>query len=1008
MLALGALIASILAVGAGSTAAQPAATSEAAPPDNNPEWGAPWSACVGAAGSHDAMFSDVGDGVIEELRDAISCIGYYGITVGMGDGTYAPDANVSAFEMGLFVERMADRMGADADAVLGGVMLSDPVTRLEMAQLMFGLVNDISDDVRISPVDGQIESYNYDSNSWDVVNDFFADVKLLEPIRESQIVGATYELGITKGRSANVSTADSVFAPSDPVTRAEMAAFIARTLDHSNLRPEGLSFQRNNSGDSMVSVRDGEFEPVWDARIDVFSALYPDDAFDEDGECVLRFVKDETPSHSVCAIDIGDQQTTDDLGNVEFTLASESDPITSECSVGGTDPYVFSAAAGSEGRTFWAWSGELDDEVNEDTDLVERERVDRPVGAAGPDYLRITGGLPTDDEVAKMGEAVTFTAQLYSIRGANGRDGATLIDDVPAGPDRSGNYYLVKIEKYRLRPDGAYAADGTAGTPTDSDSSASGGTADSTFLAAPGDWDFVNRAGTAEVATRPEGLSQTVFDSVRWPNSDGEFTITLDNLDAFAAPPNDDPDIGVLFTVTPFPVDTNLLKANLVTDIVIGADTHYAVAAAGSATGHVIFSDDGRDPHNVKGESASYRIIAGGRTGNSVTVTVLDQYGDPMRNVDISVTSNLDDADRATDQVVFPEQVDITVQANEDGNGDGTRDTATDSTAVNLVNPTTTRTALTNNAVATVEAAAIAASAATTPVSDQTRVRTVTVPIQMFSINNNRAVVDGTTVVTNPRDDAVGSLRTRGNGAYRIGYSYIDPSSANAQTEVILPQSNRIVRLFLSAQSTDGATAATTWSFFGGEFDSERNPVNTVNTGTANEAAATIADATVTAAENGSPVYVRWAKLGVNGQSDTSTGAGGDGVGGDPEFVDIFVRDVASRTLVVHDDPAAAAANATAAADTTAVADINTAIADDEPTVYFYDEDDVFIIDNQGATFEMFEEALGLNWIPDGIYADEISWENYTLTRAGNARPGRVDRTIWEITLQCSSAPPIG
>ena len=85
VLAVGALVASILAVGAGSIAAQPAATDTAASPDNNPEWGASWSACVGAAGSYDAMFSDVGDGVIDELADAINCIGYYGITVGMGE-----------------------------------------------------------------------------------------------------------------------------------------------------------------------------------------------------------------------------------------------------------------------------------------------------------------------------------------------------------------------------------------------------------------------------------------------------------------------------------------------------------------------------------------------------------------------------------------------------------------------------------------------------------------------------------------------------------------------------------------------------------------------------------------------------------------------------------------------------------------------------------------------------------------------------------------------------------
>ena len=64
--------------------------------------------------------------------------------------------------MRLFVQRTADRMGADGEAVLAGVELSDPVTRLEMALLMFGLVDDISDDVRISPADGQIQFYDDD------------------------------------------------------------------------------------------------------------------------------------------------------------------------------------------------------------------------------------------------------------------------------------------------------------------------------------------------------------------------------------------------------------------------------------------------------------------------------------------------------------------------------------------------------------------------------------------------------------------------------------------------------------------------------------------------------------------------------------------------------------------------------------------------------------------------------------------------------------------------------
>ena len=328
VLAVGALIASIFAAGAGSVSAQPGSTLEAARPDHRPQAAARWSACVGDAGTHEEMFTDVDDGNVH--ADSINCIGYYAITVGKGDGTYAPGENVSSFQMRLFVQRAADLMGADGEAVLDSVELSDPVTRLEMARLMYGLVDDIDDDVRIAS-DGQIQFWDADNNEWVVVNDYFADAKAQVPIADSQVIGATYELGITRGTMGDgtlVSTANSTFEPFEPVTRAQMASFIIRTLDHSAARPAGLTIQRNDEGNTMVSFRDADFGPVPDAHIDVFSALYPDDAFDDDSECVFRFVKDETPSHSTCEIDIGDQ-FTDDEGNVEFTLASDSDPTQS-------------------------------------------------------------------------------------------------------------------------------------------------------------------------------------------------------------------------------------------------------------------------------------------------------------------------------------------------------------------------------------------------------------------------------------------------------------------------------------------------------------------------------------------------------------------------------------------------------------------------------------------------------------------------------------------------------
>ena len=796
------------------------------------------------------MFSDVSEDNVH--AGDINCIAAYGITVGMGDGTYAPDANVTAFEMGLFVQRAADLMGADGDAVLDDVELSDHVTRLEMALLMFGLVNDIDDDVRINPADGQIQSYNEDSETWDVVNDFFADAKAQVPIFESQVVGAAYELGITRGTKGDgtmVSTPGSTFEPFANVTRAQMASFIARTLDHSNLRPEGLSVQRNSNRNTMISLRDADFAPIEDARIDVFSALYADDAFDEDdGECEGRFVQDETGSFSLCQIDRNDRLTDDD-GNVELTLSSDDDPITAACTVGTGDPLAFTTAAGSAGRTVWAWTGDLGDEFDEDTVRQELESVARPVGSAGPNYARITGGLPTGDELAKMGETVTFTLQLYSLAGS----APNADKDTAVGPDRSRNPYHLRVEKYFVARVAGTDSDAGDADPTARTGSAS---AAGQLQAAPGDWNYVAADGTTVQTADAARPFNTPVDTVVWPNGDGEYNITLTNPDLNAA--MNSTDVGVKFTLTPFIAANDLISANLVDEIeakgnfVTHADDVVAAGGVDVASGHVIFSDDASDPHAVSGETAQYRIISGSASGNSVTVSVVDQYGDGMRNVQISVSSGLDTAATADDEVTYPEEVDITIQSGEN-NADGTS-------------------------------------------SDS---------------------------------DTVGTFGTRRNGTYRIGYTY---TGDEAQTEAITPQSVAVT----------GDNPATE---------------DTVET-----------DFVLRAQELGSAVNVHWTKVGNNAASSNSAGVPVDSV-------QILVSDVASRTIVVDDG----------------------ADDGDNPSAYFYDEDDTFIVAGVGATFEMFEEALSATYKDNGIYAARVEWDNYV-----THRPGRVNRTIWDLTLSCT------
>ena len=373
VLAAGALVASLFAVGAAPAAAQPVAPA----PNHTPDVTAHWDACVGAAGpdgdsdgdgvlnKDDPKFPDLG-GIDADVVKAINCIAYYGITKGKGDGSYAPREDVSAFQMGYFVRRTADLIDANLDNVddllkrvfPGGESHSHKVTRVEMAELMFGLLDDLLDWVQVNDRSGNIEFDRDGDNKWVQADDFFADARREVPNFQSQVIGASYELGVTSGVSGNVSTDSGLFKPSALVTRDQMATFIARVLDHSNLRPAGLTIQRNLTKQTMVSYRDSAFDPIVDARVDIFSALYDDEAFDEDdGECEVRYVRDETPSHSACVIDIGDE-LTDSEGNIgEFTLESDKDLITATCSTGG-GTFIFSTAEGTAAdRTYWAWTG---------------------------------------------------------------------------------------------------------------------------------------------------------------------------------------------------------------------------------------------------------------------------------------------------------------------------------------------------------------------------------------------------------------------------------------------------------------------------------------------------------------------------------------------------------------------------------------------------------------------------------------------------------------------------
>ena len=166
---------------------------------------------------------------------------------------------------------------------------------------------------------------------------------------------------------------------------------------------------------------------------------------------------------------------------------------------------------------------------------------------------------------------------------------------------------------------------------------------------------------------------QTPFDSLMFPNADGEFMVNLTNPDTTTE--RDDPDVGVRFTITPFDgsddIDENLLNA--IGDVTVDAEANRADGVGRSVVGYAVFSDDDATIMGVSGESTTeYRIVRASSTANSLTVTVTDPYGDGFRNAGITVSSSLDEAAPADDRARYPEEVDVTVQDGEDGNDDGT------------------------------------------------------------------------------------------------------------------------------------------------------------------------------------------------------------------------------------------------------------------------------------------------------------------------------------------------
>ncbi len=243
----------------------------------------------------------------EESQDAISQLAQLGITKGTSDTTYSPARNVSRAEMALFLSRLMDLMDV-------------PEHRGEV----YGYIpSDVEEDV----LEDEIADYDVDAPYNDMG---------LSTVEEFNAVEHLYELGVASGVSGRA------YAPTRDMSRSHMADFMAAILDHSNLRPAGVTVQltptlgwEDYSITAMISARAEDFTPLDDERVDWFYAADADGGLQDNGEC-----NQDALIEGDCIWDDDRDDLTDDFGNHFEELR----------------------AVGGETLTFYAWMGSRDDD----------------------------------------------------------------------------------------------------------------------------------------------------------------------------------------------------------------------------------------------------------------------------------------------------------------------------------------------------------------------------------------------------------------------------------------------------------------------------------------------------------------------------------------------------------------------------------------------------------------------------------------------------------------------
>lgn len=625
MLAVGALVASLLAVGAApaGAAAIKAGDANSAEQSVKPTF----SACVGAA-TEDAGFTDLGS--LNAAVGDINCLAHYGITVGKTADTFDPDSNVTRSQMALFLYRAAgiadldltggnmmadygdiadlgeDRQVAIRALASNGILAGrgnvfDPYSDITRAEMAVALVN----FVRMADP-GLFVQRGVNAGALIIspgALDYFADARQTVPRAVDTAISYAYELGITTGRT------DATFGPNDAVPRRNMASFITRALGHSSsARPIGLSVQ-SDSGTLHASVRDADHQPVPGLRVDAFyvSAARAGRAFDDAGRCrsIVRAVES---AGNRCAIDRLDP-VTNSQGDAQFERLT-------------------SARVGA-GVTVWVWIGELNDRFDYELDLDDWYEFDQgPVSSPNAADRAVVLPSPAETPHVRFGDSIEFNLQLQYLddrgtagdgddvykttaAGVNPADGGAVYDFVYAVFDGviTDLHYDVDInQQLRILAATGHSNEHPDFVPT---MTVPGGSAVSGVLA-PTARGHVLRSAKETLTT----------------DGNGRLTFSLSTHDPSPAGTNDYRTVAYVLIprdnapAADYPMDRLQDRA------------HHGWAVFSEAGPYLsVLSADARFSYDERAQQ-------GFRTGNRATVAALNQYHDPLGRLTVELASN--------------------------------------------------------------------------------------------------------------------------------------------------------------------------------------------------------------------------------------------------------------------------------------------------------------------------------------------------------------------------------